>query len=126
MIDQPNDEAKRDAYDAAMSDGRITIARAARGWWGAARSWRVLIDDRRVARVRYGQTVTVVATPGRHELQLALDWARSPKLQLDLAEGHELHVRCGPHGNPLVSLFRWIFAPRRAIVLEIDPRWAEA
>ena len=109
-----------------MSGGRITIERTARGWLGSARSYRVLVDDRRVARVRYGQTVTVIATPGRHQLQLAVDWARSPKLELDLVDGHQLHVRCGPYGNPLVSLFRWIFTPRRAIVLEIDPRWAEA
>jgi hypothetical protein len=118
--------SKRDAYDASVSGGRITIERAARGWLGSARSYRVLIDDRRVERVRYGQTVTVVATPGHHQLQLSLDWARSPKLQLDLAEGQELRVRCGPSGNPLVSLFRWIVTPRRAIVVEIDPRWGEA
>ena len=109
-----------------MSDGRITIDRASRGWFGSARSYRVLVDDRGVARVKYGEAVTVVATPGRHELQLSLDWARSPKLQLDVAESHELRVRCGPYGNPLVSLFRLIFTPRRAIVLEIDPRWREA
>jgi hypothetical protein len=118
--------SEMDAYATSMSDARITIDRASRGWFGSARSYRVLIDDRRVARVRYGEAVTVVTTPGRHELQLALDWARSPKLPLDVAESHELRLRCGPYGNPLVSIFRFIFTPRRAIVLEIDPRWGEA
>jgi hypothetical protein len=103
--------------------GRITIARAARGWLNSARAYRVLIDGNGVARVKYGQSVTVVAAAGRHDLQLAVDWERSPKLELDVADGEELRIRCGPYGNPLVSLFRAVFTPRRSIVVEFDSRW---
>ena len=123
VIDQTSKkEAKCDAYNAAMAGGQITIDRAARGWLNSARSYRVLIDGEAVTQVKYGKTVTVAAAPGRHELQLALDWTRSPKLQLDLTEGQELRVRCGPYGNPLMSLFRGIFTPRRSIVVELDSR----
>ena len=103
--------------------GRITIDRAARGWLNSARTYRVLIDGNGVARVKYGQSVTVAVAPGRHDLQLVVDWARSPKLEVDLANGQELRIRCGPYGNPLVSLFRAVFTPRRSIVVEFDPRW---
>jgi hypothetical protein len=106
--------------------GRITIDRAARGWHNSARAYRVLIDGNGVARVKYGQSVTVAAAPGRHNVQLAVDWERSPKLELDLADGQELRVRCGPPGNPLVSLFRVVFTPRRSIAVEFDPRWGGA
>jgi hypothetical protein len=106
--------------------GRITIERTSRGWLGSARAYRVLLDGNRVARVRYGESVTVAAAPGRHDLQLALDWARSPKLELDVVEGKELRIRCGPYDNPLVSLFRAVFTPRRFIVVEFDPRWGVA
>jgi hypothetical protein len=122
-FDQPNNQTKCAAYTAPMPDGRITIERAPRGWLNSARSYRVLIDDRPVAGVKYGQAVTVAAAPGRHQLQLAVDWTRSPKLKFDLAEDQELRVRCGPYGNPLVSLFRGIFTPHRSIVLELDARW---
>jgi hypothetical protein len=81
-----------------------------------------LIDGDAVGRVKYGQTVTVAVVPGRHELQLAVDWMRSPKLQLDLAEDQELLVRCGPYGNPLTSLVRGILTPRRSIVVELGRR----
>ena len=81
-----------------------------------------MIDGATAAKVKYGQSVTVAAAPGSHELQLAVDWARSPMLRLELAEGQELRVRCGPYGNPLVSLFRGIFTPRRSIVVELDAR----
>ncbi len=113
------------AYNAPMA-GRITVERAARGWWNAARSYRVLIDGNTVARVNHGQSVTVLAAPGHHELQLAVDWSRSPKLPLDLADAHELRIRCGPYRNPLVSVFRVIFMPRRCIVVELDSRWGGA
>jgi hypothetical protein len=106
--------------------GRITIDRAARGWLNSARAYRVLLDGNGVARVKYGQSVTVTAAPGRHDLQLAVDWARSPTLGLDLADGQELRIRCGPYGNPLVSLFRAVFMPRRSIVVEFDSRWGGA
>ena len=106
--------------------GRITIERASRGWLGSARSYRVLLDGNRVARVRYGQSVTVPAAAGHHDLQLAISWARSPKLELDVVEGEDLRILCGPNGNPLVSLFRRVFTPRRFIVVEFDPRWGGA
>jgi hypothetical protein len=101
---------------------RITIDRAARGWLNAARSYRVVIDGRVFARVDRGETLTFGIAPGHHELQLAVDWTRSPKLHVDLAEGQEVRVRCGPYGNPLMSLFRSIFTPRRSITVELDSR----
>jgi hypothetical protein len=119
---KPTKDAKCAAYNVAMAGGRITMDRAARGWLNSARSYRVLIDGEAVTRVKYGKTVSVAAAPGRHELQLAVDWARSPKLQLDLADGQELRIRCGPYGNPLMSLFRGIFTPRRSLAVELDSR----
>ena len=112
----------RDADNAAVENGQITIIdRAARGWLNLARSYRVLIDGEAVARVKYGNTVSVAAAAGHHELQLAVDWTRSPKLQLELAEGQELRFRCGPYGDALSSVFRSIFTPRRSIVVELEP-----
>lgn len=67
------------------------------------RSYRIVLDGETVGSVGRGETVVVETGPGLHELHLAVDWARSPSLELELEHADELIVRCWPHARPLLA-----------------------
>ena len=75
------------------------------------RSYKVLLDGTEVARIKRGETRTIDATAGHHEVHLTLDWCRSRTLPLDLGAGDELQLRCWPNARPFTVLY-WVTARR--------------
>ena len=51
----------------------ITICRE-RGYYDLARSYQVFVDGDLAGEVGYGGKLTVAATPGKHSVQLKIDW----------------------------------------------------
>jgi hypothetical protein len=97
---------------------RIQIRRRRTPWTDRLRSYKVRIDGEEVGDLQPGDEKTFEVQPGRHEIQLAVDWGRSQPVQLDLAGGDRAQLLC--HGrNPLLALY-WITAGRnRYIALDI-------
>jgi hypothetical protein len=78
-----------------MAQAHITVERVSTlAGWNAV--FRVMLDDRQVAVIPPGQTRTVDATPGDHELYVRT-WRKksSRTLHLHLGDGDEVTVRCG-------------------------------
>ncbi len=59
--------------------------------------------------------------PGRHTIEMHLDWARSAPLALTLADGAAMNLVCGPNysaATALVAFFRpsqWIYVEREEV-----------
>ncbi len=64
------------------------------------RSYHVLVDGEEVARIRRGQTQVVAIQPGSHEIQLTIDWARSPSVEVQVGAGQRVRLRCWPNVRP--------------------------
>jgi hypothetical protein len=93
----------------------IIVQRETKGFGDRFRSYRVVLDGETVGRVKRGESFSVEADAGAHQLHFAVDWARSPSVDLALAEQEQAVVRCWPNVRPLLALYfmtlgrgRWI------------------
>jgi hypothetical protein len=65
------------------------------------RSYDVLVDGRRMGRVRRGQSATLIVDPGRHQIEVKIDWKKSAAVFLNAQPGETLYLECGPTGGLL-------------------------
>jgi hypothetical protein len=81
------------------------------------RAYRVMVDGNQLAVLNEGETRELTLSPGGHEIWIKLDWTRSPKVRLDLAEASRTYLRCRAGGNPWMVLIDAPFRPTRYIEL---------
>jgi hypothetical protein len=107
-----------------MVDGptsQITLKRLRRPLGDVLRTYHVVIDGNTVGDIRRGETKTFDVPPGRHEIHLEIDWAKSRDLELNLSSGDvaSLTCRARPPNGGLAAL-----APKDYIKLElVDGSW---
>jgi hypothetical protein len=82
------------------------------------RAFKVLLDGEEIGTLREKAPLTHEIAPGRHELQLKLDWGKSPIEEFEAAPGQEIRYWCRPNGNALSSIYYATFGASRYIVLE--------
>jgi hypothetical protein len=75
----------------------IRVTREPRGWQDRLRAYSVVVDSQAVGKIRRGQTLELPVAPGAHSVQIAIDWGRSPALDLDVARGETVDLRCAPN-----------------------------
>jgi hypothetical protein len=93
---------------------RIQICRRRTPWTDRLRTYKVRIDGEEVGDLQHGDEQTFEVQPGRHEIQLAVDWGRSQPVQLELAGEDQAQLLC--HGrNPFLALY-WITAGRNRYI----------
>jgi hypothetical protein len=86
----------------------LTVRRGI-GLGDLVRSYCVLVDRRQVAQVFVGQTVSVPISPGKHVLELTIDWCSSGQHALQLKPGDHVVFDCGrvsPFAAPLAAFTR--------------------
>jgi hypothetical protein len=97
----------------------ISVTRQAGGYTDRARAYKVLVDGEEKATVKHGQTADVEVAPGQHELQMKVDWATSPPLRVELADGARAQFACAPNANPLTAWFYAFF--KRSAYIRLEP-----
>src|SRR4051794_10308248 len=97
---------------------RIEISRKAGGYTDRARAYKVMVDGAEVGSLKQGESQSVEVAPGAHEVHIAIDWARSPSVELQLAEGESASLACRPNANPFTVLWFTTFARKRYVALE--------
>ena len=80
------------------------------------RSYHVEIDGERVGVVKNDNRTVFELPPGQHSVKLRLMWISSPVQLVDLPEGQEVHLLCGPNGG-LLQAWRLFLAVSTAIFL---------
>jgi hypothetical protein len=83
------------------------------GW----RAYRVIVDGNKVAVLNEGETRELTLSPGDHEVWIKLDWTRSPKIKLHLAQASRTHLQCRAGGGPWMEPIDASFRPSRYIEL---------
>lgn len=90
------------------------------------RAYRVFIDNQKAGKIQPGESKAFEVAPGRHQLQLKIDWGSSEKRQVDVTEGSQATFVCRPRiaqsGISLKVGFQGIYfttiGRRRYIVLD--------
>ena len=81
------------------------------------RAYRVMVDGNQVAVLNEGETCELTLSPGDHQVWIKLDWTRSPKIKLDLAEASRTYLQCRAGGGPWMVPIDAPFRPTRYIEL---------
>ena len=78
-------------------ESTIRVTREPRGWRDRLRAYSVVVDSQEAGKLRRGQTLELPVAPGAHSVQIAIDWARSPAVDVDLFPGETVDLRCAPN-----------------------------
>jgi hypothetical protein len=100
-------------------DGRIHVRRAAGRWTDRLRAYKVVLDGDAVGTVKRGETLTCETAPGSHVLHLEIDWCRSPSVDLEVAPGKDIDVRCWPNARAFTVMFWMRYRRDRYIGIEV-------
>ena len=74
----------------------IVVRRASGYRVDRRRAYRIFIDGRKSGTIKPGESKTIEASPGHHELQLRLDWCSSEKVAINLGDDEEAKFLCRP------------------------------
>jgi len=96
----------------------IHVDRQAGGYTDRARAYKVLVDGEKRGAVKQGEGVEIEVDPGPHRVQMKVDWAGSPTLEVNLAEGERAEFVCAPNASPLTAVFYAFFRRSDYIRLE--------
>lgn len=96
----------------------IHVDRQAAGYTDRARAYKVLVDGDERGSLKAGEGVEIEVEPGSHELQMRIDWASSPMIEVELAEGARAEFACAANASPLTAIFYAVFRRSNYIRLE--------
>jgi len=96
----------------------LIVRRRAAWWQDRMRDYIVLVDGSECGRVANGDEVRVHVAPGRHRVQLKIDWCGSPAVDVDVPEVGAQVLDCGPNATPLTAVFYVIFRTGRYLALQ--------
>jgi hypothetical protein len=79
----------------------------------------MLVDGERRAWIAHGGSISLEVAAGHHAVQATVDWATTPAVELDIAEGETVDFRLSPGpGLAIINVMR----PSKYLVLErIEP-----
>jgi hypothetical protein len=116
-----DDDEASSATPPRGSNGRLEISRLKRGG-DLFRAYHVLVDGNDIGEVRRGRSRLFWITPGRHEVHIVIDWARSPSIEVDVAPGETVKLICWPKFHfgqakrAMANPHEWIVLERSADV----------
>ena len=79
------------------------------------RSYKILVDGIQVGSIGDESAITVPVAPGRHSVQLKVDWCASPVIEVNMNAGITETVTCGPNSNVLLALLYITFLRKKYI-----------
>jgi hypothetical protein len=88
------------SQDPLRTTALLEVARLRSGARDVLRSYQVLVDDQRVARLRRGGVARIDVEPGEHVLQIKIDWQASESIRFTAQAGDLFRFECAPGGKP--------------------------
>jgi hypothetical protein len=83
---------------------KIIVRRTKALWQDRARKYTVLLNEKEVAKVSNGSEVEFDVEPGKHTVQMQIDWCSSQKFEVDASGADPLILQCGPNASPFLAL----------------------
>lgn len=76
---------------------QIVICRERSNWQDLLRDYEIVLDGRRVSTVSNGAEASLAVAPGRHSVQMKIDWCTSPAFEVNVEAGATVLLECGPN-----------------------------
>lgn len=95
----------------------LVLRRAGNLYQDRARLYRVILDGREITRIATGEEKRISVQPGRHALQLKIDWCGCKPLALSVQAGEVQAFSCGPNGSAAGAFLRVMFLWNRYLYL---------
>ncbi len=73
---------------------KIILKRTADNF-GRWRKYRVFVDGLKVGTISYGENRHFSVKPGRHRVQVSIDWWRSNLVSIEVEGNSAFHLECG-------------------------------
>jgi hypothetical protein len=84
----------------------LVIERPRKGSRDIFRSYKILVDGALIGKLERGQRLVREVAAGRHVVRGVIDWAGSPEVAIDVADGGEAHMIISPGGNAFQYLWQ--------------------
>jgi hypothetical protein len=101
----------------------LIVRRCTAAWQDRMRDYRVLVDGSERGRVGNGGELRVLVAPGRHRVQVKIDWCGSPAVDVDVEEGVVQVLDCGPNATPLTLMYYVFLRVGRYLKLQPGARY---
>lgn len=59
------------------------------------REYDVYLDEQKINAISNGESKIIEVPEGNHEIYLKIDWCKSKKININLADGQEMKLKCG-------------------------------
>jgi hypothetical protein len=99
-------------------DGNLVVRRADR-YADQLGQYRVIVDGREIGRVANGESTSFQVDPGKHTIQLRIQWCASPPLEFESTPGATVVVECSAPDADLFVLWRTLFRRKRYISVSL-------
>ncbi len=77
------------------------------GWGSALRAFQIILDDKEIGAIRWGESLAFEVQAGHHVLFLRIDWVSSQRLTFDIAPGEKVTFLCqGTMDSSKVKLWK--------------------
>lgn len=83
------------------------------------RRYKIWVDGREIATIARHETVKVPLPPGAHRLELRIDYARSPVVEVDVPAGSWVEVECRANSRAWAWPYWVTFGSRKYIAVWI-------
>jgi len=83
---------------------KVIIKRVKTKWQDRVRDYVILLDGKEIKRISNGSDVEFIVEPGKHTVQMKIDWCSSLKFDVDIAAGESKILECGPNASPFSGL----------------------
>jgi|SRR5471032_2028994 len=84
---------------------KIIVRRKKAIWQDRGRKYIVLLDGAEIARVSNGSEVAFDVVPGKHTVQLQIDWCYSQSFEVNVCLVEPVILECGPNAVPFLQIF---------------------
>ena len=84
------------------------------------RAYSIFVDGTRVGKIKDGETVTYLVSPGSHTIQARIDWCRTKPFEITVKPGQNVPFKVGSYAGGwklILALFDAIW-PGRWLYLE--------
>jgi len=97
-----------------MIENSIIIIKRDRQYADSLRSYRVFLDDREIGTVSRHKEKEFHISPGKHIIQLKIDWCKSNQLEFEIERDQVINFICGTNLKGLKILIGFIYVLIRA------------
>ncbi len=87
---------------------KIVFTRPGGHYRDALRSYTLQVDGTPCGDLKPGQSVAIDVEPGSHIVRALISWTGSPRREVSLGPGDEVHLRVEPAGTPAQALWQII------------------